>query len=351
MKRKKIGIAILLGMALCVSTAFTAVSVYGAEASETSDPSVNDNGAIITDIDSRYNENKQRGELIAYLGAEEMEFQIWQEGEYGFGGLRWSIWGDMNDSYTEISINKKLLKDAYQQTDVPVEVETVLGNYCLDNDLMRYLVKKGRGKDIKLVLEKIELSNKEKAIYGEDAYACKAYFLSGGKKITDLGYNTVQLTLSIRQMPGGLAVGRLNSKGKLYEMEARFGGQVGRYRCRFTTNKMGTFIVTSSARLNYAKRVIKVTSESLNVQTAAKKNAVTVSWKKPKAFKPKGYQVYASAKKAGTYKRIRTTGKLSCVDSGLMSGTKQYYKVRAYAMINGTRFYSKWSNVKAAVAK
>ena len=38
MKRKKIGIAILLGMALCVSTAFTAVSVYGAEASETSDP-------------------------------------------------------------------------------------------------------------------------------------------------------------------------------------------------------------------------------------------------------------------------------------------------------------------------
>ena len=93
MKRKKIGIAILLGMALCVSTAFTAVSVYGAEASETSDPSVNDNGAIITDIDSRYNENKQRGELIAYLGAEEMEFQIWQEGEYGFGGLRWSIWG------------------------------------------------------------------------------------------------------------------------------------------------------------------------------------------------------------------------------------------------------------------
>ena len=122
MKRKKIGIAILLGMALCVSTAFTAVSVYGAEASETSDPSVNDNGTIITDIDSRYNENKQRGELIAYLGAEEMEFQIWQEGEYGFGGLRWSIWGDMNDSYTEISINKKLLRDAYQQTDVPVEV-------------------------------------------------------------------------------------------------------------------------------------------------------------------------------------------------------------------------------------
>ena len=351
MKRKKRGIAILLGMALCISTAFTAVPVYGAETSETSDPTVNDNGTIISEIDSRYNESKQREELIASLGSEEMEFQIWQEGEYGFGGLRWSIWGNTLDTYTEISIDKKLLKDAYQQTDVPVEVETVLGNYCLNNDLMRYLVKKGKGKDIKLVLEKIELSKKEKAIYGEDAYACKAYFLSGGKKITDLGYNTVELTLSIRQMPGGLAVGRLNSQGNLYDVESRFGGQIGRYRCRFTTSKMGTFIVTSSARLNYAKRVINVTSTRLTVQTGAKKNAVTVSWKKPKTFKPKGYQVYASAKKAGTYKRIRTTGKLSYVDSGLKSGTKRYYKVRAYAMINGTKFYSKWSSVKAAAAK
>ena len=349
MRRRTKGLAILLGVALCISTAFTAVPAYGAE---TTEPNVNQDGKIVSEIDSRHNESKGRDELIASLGEEEMDFLIWQEGEYGFGGLRWSIWGGTGDTYTEISINKKLLKAAYQKTEVPVEVETVLGNYCLSSDLMRYLVKKGKGKDIKLVLEKTELTEKEKAIYGENAYACKAYFLSGGKKITDLGYNQVELTLSIRgQMPGGISVGRLNSQGRLYKMDSRFGGQVGNYRCRFTTSKMGTFILSSDARLNYAKRVTAVTSARLTVKTSAKKNAVSISWKKPAAFKPKGYQIAASSKKAGTYKRIRTTGKLSYLDSGLKSGTKRYYKVRAYAMVNGTKFYSKWSSVKAAAAK
>lgn len=349
MKKRKRGLALLLGMVLCISMIFAAVPVYGAESTE---PNVNQDGKIVSEIDSRHNDTKKRDELIASLGEDEMEFLIWQEGEYEFGGLRWSIWGGTRDTYTEISINKKLLKDAYRQTNVPVEVETVLGTYSLSSDLMRYLVKKGTGKDVKLVLEKVNLTKKEKAIYGENAYACKAYFLSGGKKITDLGYNQLTLTLSIRsQMPAGVCAGRVSSQGRLYRMDSQFGGQVGNYRCRINTTKMGTFILSSGARLDYAKRATAVTSTRLSIKTAGKKNAVSISWKKPAAFKPQGYQVAASSKKTESYKQIRTTGKLSCLDSGRKSGTKRYYKVRAYAMVNGTKFYSKWSYIKAASAR
>ena len=258
----------------------------------------------------------------------------------------------MQVAYTEISINKKLLKAAYQRTNVPVEVETVLGNFCISSDLMRYLVKKGKGKDIKLVLEKGELSDKEKKIYGEGAYVCSAYFTSGGKKITDLGSESVEITLSIRdKVSGALQAGRLDSKGKFHSVKSRFGGQIGNFRCRFDTKRLGTFILTSSTRIEYAKRVTAVTSSQLKIKTVGKKNAIGISWKKPSGFKPTGYQIMASSKKSGAYKRIKTTKKLSCVDSGLKKGTKKYYKVRPYAKINGEKIYGKWSSIKAATAK
>ena len=352
MKNRRKLLAILLGAVLCISAVLPADPmsyVYGAE---TSGPNVNDNGTIIADIDSRYNESKQREEMISSLGEDDMEYQIWQEGEYGFGGLRWSIWGNMQVAYTEISINKKLLKAAYQRTNVPVEVETVLGNFCISSDLMRYLVKKGKGKDIKLVLEKGELSDKEKKIYGEGAYVCSAYFTSGGKKITDLGSESVEITLSIRdKVSGALQAGRLDSKGKFHSVKSRLGGQIGNFRCRFDTKRLGTFILTSSTRIEYAKRVTAVTSSQLKIKTVGKKNAIGISWKKPSGFKPTGYQIMASSKKSGAYKRIKTTKKLSCVDSGLKKGTKKYYKVRPYAKINGEKIYGKWSSIKAATAK
>lgn len=364
MKMKKRGVAILLGMTLCISTAFTALPAYGAETAgtagtagsadsgESTAPTVNDKGAIIGQIQSEYNETTKRNELYYTLNEEDMEFQIRQEGEYHFGGLRWSIWGSTEASYTAISVGKKLMKMAYQQTDVPLEIETVLGNYSISNDLMRYLVKKAKGSDVQLILEKVRLSESQKKIYGEDAYACKAYFVSGGKKITALGSETVELTLSVRDgKVGGFEAGRIDSNGKLHSIKSQSGGQIGNYKYKFNTKYMGTFVVASNARIEYAKRVTAVTASKVDIKAQAQKGAIKITWKKPSGLQAKGYQVYASGKKSGTYKRIRTTSKLYCTDSGLKSGTKRYYKVRAYAMVNGVKFYGKWSAIKTATAK
>ncbi len=360
------GLAISLGIILIMNTASAAMPAYAEETTAktntssaqtqdsqtSSSPKVDESGRIVADLTSQYNESTQRREVRGRIGEAEMEYMISQEEEYNFGGLRWVFWAGNDIGYTEISINKKLLKMAYQKAEVPIEIETALGNVCINNDLMRYLYKKAKGSDVKVVLEKVNLSSKQKKIYGDDSYACKAYFLSAGKKITDLGYNTAEYTFTITEkISGGLQAGRLNSKGKLYSLKSRFGGQIGNFRCKLTTSKLGTFVFASPTRIAYAKRVTAVTSAQVKVTSTVGKNQVKLSWKKPSKVKIKGYQIYSSTKKNGTYKRIRTTSKLSFTDSGLRSGSKKYYKVRAYATINGMKFYSKWSSIKAVTVK
>lgn len=346
---KKRTLAMLMGIALCFTTVFATMPAWGTEEEELN---IDDEGRIITQAESIHNQSKNRDELIASIDETEIEYQIWQAKTYGLDAMRWRIWGKVSDEYTSVSVSKNLMRKVCNQTDIPMEIETTLGTYYIDNALMKYLVKKGTGKDIKLVLEKISLTNDEKSVYGEDAYACKAYFSSGGKKITDLGSNRTEIILSIRARISAVSeLGRINSKGKLCDVKANFGGQVGNYKCIFDTSKLGTFVVVSSARIDYAKRVTAVTSEAVNAKVTALKNGIKVSWSKTSGFKAAGYQVYASSKKTGTYKRIKTTQKLSCTDSGLRNGTKKYYKVRAYTMVNGLKIYSKWSSVKTATAK
>ena len=54
-----------MGMVLCISMIFAAVPVYGAESTE---PNVNQDGKIVSEIDSRHNDIEKRDELIASLG-------------------------------------------------------------------------------------------------------------------------------------------------------------------------------------------------------------------------------------------------------------------------------------------
>ena len=66
-----------------------------------------------------------------------------------------------------------------------------------------------------------------------------------------------------------------------------------------------------------------------------------------------GYQVYYSTSKDGTYKKYGTykDGKLKATVSGLKSGKKYYFKVRAYDKQNGKTVYSGFSSVKSIKVK
>ena len=71
---------------------------------------------------------------------------------------------------------------------------------------------------------------------------------------------------------------------------------------------------------------------------------IQVKWSK--VSNADGYQIYRSASKNGTYKRIATVkaSKRIYNDKSVKIGKKYYYKVRAYIKKNGKNTYGKFSS-------
>ena len=91
----------------------------------------------------------------------------------------------------------------------------------------------------------------------------------------------------------------------------------------------------------------------LTAKSTAKKGSITVKWTvKGDASAADGYQVWKSTKQSKGYKKAITTTKKSYKNTkGLKKGTRYYYKVRAYKVVDGKNVYSDWSNKAYRVAK
>ena len=101
-------------------------------------------------------------------------------------------------------------------------------------------------------------------------------------------------------------------------------------------------------KLGAAVKGLKLTTKS-----SAKKGSITVKWSvKGDASAADGYQVWKSTKQSKGYKKAITTTKKSYKNTkGLKKGTRYYYKVRAYKVVDGKNVYSDWSNKAYRVAK
>ena len=95
-------------------------------------------------------------------------------------------------------------------------------------------------------------------------------------------------------------------------------------------------------------QTLKITASS----TAAK-GSITVKWTvEGDATAADGYQVWRSTKHSSGYKKMFTTSKTSYKNTkGLKKGTRYYYKVRAYKVVDGKNVYSDWSNKARRIAK
>lgn len=90
---------------------------------------------------------------------------------------------------------------------------------------------------------------------------------------------------------------------------------------------------------------------SITARSSAKKGEINVSWQTSTADGEEitditGYEVYRASKRAGEYKKIQTSPKMSCRNTrNLKKGRYYYYKVRAYIEIEGQKLYSDWSSI------
>ena len=109
----------------------------------------------------------------------------------------------------------------------------------------------------------------------------------------------------------------------------------------------------AAAMAQNAKIKAGVQSTTIKASTKlTKKGKITVSWKKSAGYKVDGYEIFRSTKKTvSTKKPVFTTAKTSYTNTAVKKGTRYYYKVRGYRVVNGEKVYTRISNVAYRTAK
>ena len=113
-------------------------------------------------------------------------------------------------------------------------------------------------------------------------------------------------------------------------------------------NAMIDAIEALGLNANTAVKELKITARS-----TAKKSSITVKWSvKGDTTGIDGYEIWKSTKANKGYKKAFTTTKQTYKNTkGIKKGTRYYYKVRAYKVIDGVKVTSDWSNKANRKAK
>lgn len=91
---------------------------------------------------------------------------------------------------------------------------------------------------------------------------------------------------------------------------------------------------------------VKVSKPKISSVTRVDTTTLKIKWKKVSSVK--GYQIYYK-QSGGKYKKLATLGKSKSfyTHKKLKVNKKYFYKIRAYKVKNGKKYYSKFSSVKA----
>lgn len=108
---------------------------------------------------------------------------------------------------------------------------------------------------------------------------------------------------------------------------------------------VGTTKVYGSPCAPVRKQVVPLTISTFSV---ARNNAtsIIIGWNSISAIS--GYEIHRSTSSTGTFTLIKTQTEIAYVNTGLVTGTTYYYKVRSYINLGSTKVYSDFSVVKFA---
>lgn len=106
-------------------------------------------------------------------------------------------------------------------------------------------------------------------------------------------------------------------------------------------------VKVASDKIGNTVKELKITAKS-----TAKKGSITVTWTVKGSADIDGFEIWKSKKHSSGYSKAFTTKKQTYKNTkGLKKGTRYYYKVRAYKMVDGKKITSDWSNKARRIAK
>ncbi len=132
-----------------------------------------------------------------------------------------------------------------------------------------------------------------------------------------------------------------------YKVQKLKAGTTYKFRIKAYVKDEGTIWGEATSTIVTATRTA---TPKITKLTAAKAKAAVV-WSNVDG--ENGYELYASTKKDGGFKRVAVTkaNAAKATVSKLSSGKTYYFKVRAYKTVDGAKMYSAWSAVKSIKIK
>ena len=181
-----------------------------------------------------------------------------------------------------------------------------------------------------------------------------------GVKATSAGHDSIKLTWKKTSGAKGYKVYRSTKKNGRYKL-IKTTKKIFFKNTGLTSNKSYYYKVkaykTVKNKTYTSKKYSKTASAKplLTKATSLKateksKSSITLSWKK--GTNTKYYAIYRKEGKSGTYKKIKSTSKLSYTDKKLEAGKTYYYKIKAYNKRGDKRqyaFFSKYIKIKLSL--
>ncbi|MCR5666085.1 MAG: hypothetical protein K6G01_04590 [Eubacterium sp.] len=176
-------------------------------------------------------------------------------------------------------------------------------------------------------------------------------------KVKSVGSTTAKLSWSSVTGASGYEVWTSNNKTKLASVSGKTSVKLTKLKSKKYYKVTVRAYVLQSGQKAYgsfsnekAFSTRPKTPSKLKVSSTSS-GKVKIKWSKVSG---KGYEIYVASSKKGSYKKLKTISKsstLSYTDKKGTSGKKRYYKIRAYATVNGSKVYSKFSSVKKVKVK
>ena len=177
-----------------------------------------------------------------------------------------------------------------------------------------------------------------------------------GLRTSTIKNNSIKLAWSAQDYADGYQI--CNSKNRVVATTSKNSYTVkGLSSCTTYKYKVRSYVENADGSVSYGNFSTAVSAKTLlNTPTlkakSTSKGKVLLTW--TKVSKATGYEIYYSTKKNGIYTRLKTISKSSSrkyVDSGLASGEKYYYTIRAYRTSNGVKTYSNYNTIKSVTVK
>ena len=250
----------------------------------------------------------------------------------------------------QVTIPTETLGAIAEKTEADVTIKTDVAEVKMDNAAAAAVSEQAEGDTVKIIAEKVKEDATE--VHFELKVVC-----SDGKVISDFKGGNIAVTVAL---PKAMAEKKvvcvyIDDNGHMSKVEGQKNAD-GTYT--FFTGHFSTYAILAEEEADAA--IAEQTEAIKNIEikvstkldaTKAGKKGIKVTWKTADGKKLDGVEFFRSVKKNSGYgkkafftsRKAGTTGYYLNTKS-LKKGTRYYYRVRGYVLVDGQKVYTDWSN-------